>query len=176
MGFDLGRSFNGGAEWLCDSKIVGGALSNPVITALLITALALIIVHVMYKKRLKGTGWQRGVKTAFWLVIGVSALVFVHYYALKRKLQKEHASVGLRNVVNSVQQSAAVGGGYPVLPGFGGGNESQAEGVAPQTERIVPPGQGPITHQHRPNNVSADSVQADTFPELEEVSLDTVIV
>lgn len=117
MSFEIGKTINGGAEWLCGSSFIFGTLSNPVFTALLITALALIIVHVMYKDDLKGTGWRRGLKTGIWLAIGVSALVFIHYYALERHLRKGHASQGVRDVMASIHHSATTGGGYSVYSG-----------------------------------------------------------
>ena len=117
MSFEIGKTFNGGAEWLCGSSLVYGTLRNPVVTALLITALALIIIYVMYKEDLKGTGWRRGVKTGFWVAIGVSALVFVHYYALERSMRKGNASQGVRDVMASIHHSATATKGYSVLGG-----------------------------------------------------------
>lgn len=118
MPFEIGKAFNGGAEWVCGSAMFG-VLRNPVFTALLITAVALVIVYAMYRHELEGTGRRRGVKTAFWLLLAVSALVFVHYYALERSLEKSHAAQGVQNVMNSIHHSATMGGGYTIQP-FGG--------------------------------------------------------
>lgn len=115
MPFELGSAFNGGAEWVCGSSAVFGILRNPVLTALLITALALIIIYAMFKDEIRQSGWRKGFKAGFWLLIGISALVFVHYYALERSLKKNAASQGIRRVMDSIHHSAAVGGGYSVL-------------------------------------------------------------
>ena len=151
MSFEIGKTINGGAEWLCGSSLIFGTLSNPVFTALLTTALALIIIHVMYKDDLKGTGWRRGLKTGIWLAIGVSALVFIHYYALERRLRKGHASQGVRDVMASIHHSAATGGGYSVYsgpaPAAGGyrdeDDDASAGGGAPRPPRPRPDVVGP---------------------------------
>jgi len=139
MPFELGEAFNGGAEWVCASSAVYGALRNPVFTALLITALALIAVHAVYREALKGAGWRRGLKAGFWLVIGVSALVFVHYYALERSLQNSHASQGVRTVVESIHHSATTGGGYAVYPGAFGREDPAGLKPSPPPRRCSRP-------------------------------------
>lgn len=150
MSFEIGKTINGGAEWLCGSSLIFGTLRNPVFTALLITALALIIIHGMYKDELKGTGWRRGLKTGIWMALGVSALVFIHYYALERHLRKGHASQGVRDVMASIHHSATTGGGYAVYaagsPAAAGGDS--AEGAS-DSEEPSPRVRG------RPDNVGA---------------------
>lgn len=150
MPFEIGKTINRGAEWLCDSSLIFGTLSNPVCTALLITALALIIIYVIYKESLKGTGWRRGVKAGIWVAIGVSALVFIHYYALERHLRKSHASQGVRDVMASIHHSAATGGGYSVYSGATAAPAADADadddsggGDAPRLARSCPDVVGP---------------------------------
>ena len=116
MSFEIGKAFNRGAEWICSSSAIYSIIRNPIITALLITTLSLIIIYMMYKKDLKGTSWRRGFKTGFWLIIGISALIFVHYYVLERSLRTSQVSQGVRNVIESIHHSATTGGGYAVYP------------------------------------------------------------
>lgn len=137
MTFEIGSAFNGGAEWLCGSSAVYGIVKNPVFTALLITALALVVIYSTYKSELKGTGWRRGVKTAFWLAILVSGAVFVHYYALEHALQTSHVSQGVRTVVDSIHHSATTGGGYAVYP------TGQDDADEMETARSPPPARSP---------------------------------
>jgi hypothetical protein len=118
MPFELGGALRGGAEWTCGSPLLYGVLRNPVFTAALITALALVIIFALYRAELKRSGWQLGVKTAFWVLVATSAVVFVHYYALEKYFSKEHSNRGVREVVGSIHASAVGGGGYRVpLPG-----------------------------------------------------------
>ena len=171
MSFEIGRTINGGAEWLCASSLVFGTLSNPVITALLITALALIVIYVMYKDELKGTGWRRGLKMGIWMVVGISALVFVHYYALERHLRKGHASQGVRDVMASIHHSAVAGSGYSVLGGdLSGGDDprqsTDGEEVGPQHS------QPPQLPRLRPDNVGGDVDPA----AMDELGLQRVVL
>ena len=174
MSFEIGKTINGGAEWLCGSSLIFGTLSNPVFTALLITALALIIIHVMYKDDLEGTGWRRGLKTGIWMAIGVSALVFVHYYALERRLRKGHASQGVRDVMASIHHSAKTGGGYsvhtPVAAASAGAAYDDAAGdseedAAPRAARQRPDNVG------RPGPASASGTGA-----MDELGLERVVL
>ena len=154
MPFELGKALNGGAEWVCGSAAVFGALRNPVVTALLMAALALVVVHALFRAELKDVGWRRNAKAGFWLLVGVSALVFVHYYALQRHLQTECASQGMRTMLASIHHSAAVGGGYAVLAPGGGG----PDGGAPPPRRL-------------PDNVEPLELEDAGLLELEDVVL-----
>ena len=116
MPFEIGEVLNQGAGWIGQSPLVFGIIRNPVFTALLITAFALVIIHAMYGWDLKKTGWRRSFKTGFWLLLSVSALIFVHYYALERHLLDSLAPEGVRNIVRSIHHSVTTGGGYPVHP------------------------------------------------------------
>jgi hypothetical protein len=198
MAFEIGKTFNGGAEWLCNSTLVYGTLRNPVVTALLITALALTIIYVMYKEDLKGSGWRRGAKAGIWLTIGVSALVFAHYYALERSMRKGESSRGVRDTMASIHHSASAAKGYPVLGGdfasdfasdmsnhtsddagddAGDGNTmtrrsayeaASGEGVAPQQN-----------FKQRPDNVMSNHVDAASgvhTSAMEELGLQRVVL
>lgn len=135
MVFEIGSAVNGGADWLCDSPAVFAVLSNPVATALVITAMALAIAHAVYG--LKGVGWRQNLKAGFWLAVGVSALVFVHYAALGRHLRQASGPQGVRDVLAAINHSAAVGGGYEVVAGesAGGGGPAGAPALQPAAPR-----------------------------------------
>jgi len=156
MPFEVGKSFNSGAEWLCGAPLVYGTLRNPVATALLITALALIIVYVVYREDLRGTGWRLGAKSAVWLTFGVSALVFVHYHALGRSLSQGNASQGVRDVVNSIHHSVSAEGGYSVL---GGSPHQPHPRPPPPPCPLPPPPPSPqseaVGGAPRPDNIAA---------------------
>ncbi len=116
MPFEVGDVFNQGAGWISQSSLVFGVIRNPIFTSLLITAFALVIIHAMYGWDLKKTGWRRSFKVGFWLLLSVSTLIFVHYYALERHLLHSMAPEGVRNIVRSIHHSVVSGGGYPVYP------------------------------------------------------------
>lgn len=128
MAFELGEVFNRGADWICGLSGVFAIINNPIFIALLITGLALVIIYAVFRENLKGAGWRRGLKAGFWLTIGVSVLVFVHYYALERCLRNAHASQGIRSVVDSINYSASIGGGHSVYPATDSGGLAPATG------------------------------------------------
>jgi hypothetical protein len=117
MPFELGATARGGAEWACRRPTLYGVLRNPVFTAALLTALALVIVFALYRTELRKSGWQLGLKTGVWLLIATSAVVYAHYYALGKWLAQEQDQKGVREVVGGVYAAAVGGGGYQVAPG-----------------------------------------------------------
>jgi len=148
MTFEVGKTFNAGAGWVCSSPIVYNTLSNPVITALLITALTMIIVYAMNAEALKETPWRRRIKTGLWVLLAVSGGVFVHYYAMRRHAQETSGNKGLQSVMESIHQSSAIGtarfpvelgqaytGSYETLED--GGGEAQAPPPAARREDNV---------------------------------------
>ena len=181
MPFEVGKSFNSGAEWLCGAPLVYGTLRNPVATALLITALALIIVYVVYREDLRGTGWRLGAKSAVWLTFGVSALVFVHYHALGRSLSQGNASQGVRDVVNSIHHSVSAEGGYSVLGGGHsvlGGGYSVLGGSPHQPHPRPPPPPCPLPPP--PPSPQSEAVggapRPDNIAAFDELRLERVIL
>jgi hypothetical protein len=171
MSFEIGKTINGGVEWLCGSSLIYRTLSNPVFTALLITAMALITIHVMYKEDLKGTGWRRGLKTGIWLAIGASALVFVHYYALERHLRKGNAAQGVRDVLASIHHSATTGGGYSVYSGPAAG--AYRDEADPSDGREA----GGSPPRPRPDNVGTPSPAfAKGTGAMDELGLERVVL
>ena len=152
---DISRVFNDGAERLCRSSLVFGVLRNPVATALLVTAVALVIIFAMYRDALAGTGRHRGIKTVFWVTIAVSAIIFTHYYALECFLRKKQATDGMRTLVNSVYQSAGSGRGFSVTPRqFGGGNDDDSDddsdGDSDDEEQLRPRGAATLSPRRAP--------------------------
>ena len=112
---ELGKTFHGGAEWLCSSSLVSGLVRNPIFTALLITVITCIIIFALLSPK---TSWRLRLKTGFWLLLATSLVVFVHYYALERDLKKRNAQTGVRTIVDSIHAAATTGGGYQVSPYF----------------------------------------------------------
>ena len=135
MPFEVGQVVNGAAEWVCGSSIVYGVLRNPIITALLITALAMIIIFTVLNpgKTKNAPRWQTNLRCGIYLFLGISAIMFVHYYALGRSLRSDASQKGIRDVVNQVH--FAQGGGYgatnyQVTPGSGNLQDEPATGGA----------------------------------------------
>jgi len=143
MGFDFGSAINGGAEWVCRSDLGNRVIRNPIITALLITALCLIIIYAVYQGEFREAGWRRALRVGIYIGFCVTLLLFVHYYALRRSVEDEHAQKGVRSVVDSVHQnySGAGAGAHKVNPGaVSFGSEGELPGYA-----AGPPGGAGLT-------------------------------
>lgn len=115
MGFDLSHAFDRMGSWLCSSKIVNAVISNPIFTALLITALAVVIIMGVYHYCLRKSGWKRIARLSIYLLLVVSAVVFVHHYAVLNRMKTESIMQNSRDVFQSlgaVQGSAE----HPVAP------------------------------------------------------------
>ena len=81
MPLEIGNVINGGAAWLCSSPFINRYIRNPIFTALLLTALVLIIFAVMTKQGEDLHSTQLYLKLGFWLGLAIMGVVFVHYYA-----------------------------------------------------------------------------------------------
>ena len=125
-GFDLGGAVNASADWVCGAPIVRSIVSNPVFTALLLTALAAIVVLAIYHYEIRAAGAKRACRALLYVFLIVTAVVFVHHYAMVRILQETSQQSGIRDVFNSIESSRRQGVGYK-----GGSLEGPLAGAPP---------------------------------------------
>jgi hypothetical protein len=162
MGFDLGATVNSAADWLCSAPIVRSVINNPIFTALLVTALAAIIIMALYGSRLKGTGFKRGARAFLYVFMAVTAVLFVHHYAVMRCARREATQKGVRDVFSSIQQSRQSGlPGVPIMPtegyeGYEGDSAAAPVAAAPVTGGYTDSA-SPQGYALRPDNISLDS-------------------
>jgi uncharacterized membrane protein len=118
MGYDIGGVINSAADWLCSAPIVRSVVSNPIFTALLITALAAIVVMALYHYQVKHAGLKRGLRALLYVFLIVTAVMFVHHYAVLRSARMSAAQKGVRDVFSSIEQSrgAGISPGVSVVP------------------------------------------------------------
>jgi hypothetical protein len=151
-GFDLGGAINGTAEWACNAPIIRTVVNNPIFTALLITALVVIVIMALYHYQIKQAGAKKAVKAFLYVFLLVTAVMFVHHYAVMRSARDAASQKGVRDVFSSIEQSRLGGaaGATPVIPwGFPDAQPiSEAEGGAPPMPVAV---RGP-----RPDNIALD--------------------
>lgn len=170
MVLDLHAAFTGGAQYLCSSRLVDRVVKNPIVVALAITALVLVIVCACMGPPSGEDSTKTLTKMGLWVFFGVAAVVFVHYYALRRHLQNETSSEGLRSAAAAVHQSMALGGGYSVPvrssaapwsePAVGGG-------WAPLASRAAPPAPpAPLTGQPADGDHSDSDAEDIRLPAL----------
>jgi hypothetical protein len=117
-GFDLGGAVNSAADWACSAPVVRSVVSNPVLTALLITALAAIVVAALYHHQVRRGGVKRGARALFYVFFAVTAVTFVHHYATMRLAREVSQQKGVRDVFSGIQQSRNIGApdAVPVYP------------------------------------------------------------
>ena len=117
-GFSLGGAVNSAADWACSAPVVRGIVGNPVFTALLITALVVVVAMAVYYRQIRRGGTRKAVKAVLYIFILVTAVTFVHHYAVARGARDAAAQKGMRDVFSSIQQSreSGIGAGTPVFP------------------------------------------------------------
>src|SRR5208337_5070627 len=84
MPFDVGGAVNAAADWLCGSALVKGIVNNPIFTALLLTAIAIVIILGMYYREFRSGGKKKMIRMTIYLLFAVAIVVFVHHYAVER--------------------------------------------------------------------------------------------
>jgi hypothetical protein len=139
-GFDLGGTVNSAADWVSSAPIVRTIINNPVLTALLITAIVAVLVLGTYYDKVRQGGTKQAVRTTLYVFFFVSAVMFVHHYAVCRSARDATAHKGVRDVFAGIQASRDYEGGTPVMPW---GYEAPATGGAARAANVAPPGEAP---------------------------------
>lgn len=92
-------------------------LTNPLVTALLLTALAMLVFFTFLDgKCLPDVGWRSKTRTAIYLFLGIVAVLGLHFHALERKLAQTMRKSGAESLVNDLHHSQR-------LPGVLGGSD-----------------------------------------------------
>lgn len=159
-GFNLGNAVNNAADWACSAPIIRGVVSNPVFTALLITALAAIVVMALYHYQIKRAGAKRGVRALLYVFLIVTAVTFVHHYAVMRIARETTQQKGVRDVFSSIQQSRDVGA-PGIVPVYPMGYEGQRAAVGGAAAAAAEPDCGCPDAAARTGGVRPDNVAAD---------------
>lgn len=125
MGFDASAALDSAASWLCSSRLVNRVVSNPIFAALLITAMAMVVIMSVFGYCARKAGWRKIARVSIYLLLVVSAVVFVHHYASLHRMRTEVAHQGARDVFNELGASVVGRGEHPVLshPTRSGGDD-----------------------------------------------------
>lgn len=144
-GFNLGSAVNGFADWVCSAPIIRGVVNNPVFTSLLITALAAVVVMALYGKPVRHGGSKRGCRALIYVFLIVTAVIFVHHYAVLRMARDTDHTAGVRAVYAGIEASRAVSGGgtAPVVhPPAAGHDTFRADNIAAEHTAATDPLEG----------------------------------
>ena len=184
-GLDIGGAINASADWMCSAPIIRNIVGNPVFTSLLITALTAIVAMALYNYPIKQAGGKRAVRALLYVFLLVTAVIFVHHYAVTHLAQETVQQKGVRDIFSSIKQSQEIGGAVPVYPmgvptsSFDPRAESNPNADGPRAESN-PNADGPragsgvtggSNASWRPDNIAPDALQirdvvvaARTFP------------
>ena len=169
MPLEVGSVVNSCAECVASNRLICKVLGNPLFTALLVTALAMVIIWSLYKEELRDTKRKRALKAFIYVSFAVSVLLFVHYYIIRRSLDREFQREGVREVFASVHTSAELKGsegakGIAGVTGAGDALEFCPEGT--KSQKAGPPAAAAAeTSETPPDNIAPDEL------DFEEVAL-----
>ena len=144
-GFSLGNAVNSAADWACSAPVICGIVGNPVYTALLITALAAVVVMALYTSAVQRGGVKRAARAVIYVFLLVTAVTFVHHYAMRREMRSSEQQRGVREVFSGIRENRSLGAGnaFPVLPEqgvvYGAGDVESARPAWPARAAGVAP-------------------------------------
>jgi hypothetical protein len=173
-GLDLGAAVNGAADWLCSAPIIRSVANNPMFTALLVTALGAIIMMALYHNQMKGAGLKRGARAFVYVFLVVTAVLFVHHYAVTRCARQDAAQKAVRDVFSSIQQSRVSGmpGMISVMPGEEVSHAATPAVPAAPTSRVTG---GDVYRAVSHSGYRPDNIALDTGLDITDVTLPAVI-
>ncbi len=135
MPFDIGKAVNSIAGWVGGAPLVSSVIGNPVMTSLLLTALALIIIYAIDER-----GESRG-RAAVYVFLAFLAVTFIHYATVARSLRGEAFRQGAKSVVATTLGQSR----FPVSA-----SGAFAAPVAPVAPPAAPAAMSPATSQMAP--------------------------
>ena len=104
-GFDIGGAVNSTAGWFTSAPLVQCIVGNPVFTSLLITTLCIIVIMGTYSRQIRREGNTKAARVALYVFMLVTAVVFVHHYAVVQSIRESATQKGVQDVFSSIQQS-----------------------------------------------------------------------
>ena len=102
---DIGAAVNSAADWASRAPIIKNIVSNPLITSLLITALAMIIIMSVFHHKIEKSKTKQIMKASLYVYLAVAAVMFVHHYVTLRSAQDNNMTEGVHQVFNDLRTS-----------------------------------------------------------------------
>jgi hypothetical protein len=151
MAFDVGTFINSAVDWLATAPIVSTVVGNPLLVALMLTALMVLVITTHLKVSVtKKTAF----KIMFYIFLGALFLLYLHYFIVVHRVSSSGALDAGRSLVQQV-----VGGaqqdtqhGITISPRV----ELPNSGAPPGVPLSAPPG-APLSAPH--NVARLDAVQ-----------------
>ena len=152
---------------MCSAPIIRNIVGNPVFTSLLITALTAIVAMALYNYPIKQAGGKRAVRALLYVFLLVTAVIFVHHYAVTHLAQETVQQKGVRDIFSSIKQSQDIGGAVPVYPmgvptsSFDPRAESNPNADGPRAGSGVTGGFDASSANWRPDNIAPNNIAPD---------------
>ena len=93
-------------SYFTGSIFVDNVVKNPFIISLLITVIALIIFYAINSSRMIDQNVQDKVKSGFWLLIAITVLTSVHFFAVKKYFSLNSITQNLQDSVNLISNES----------------------------------------------------------------------
>lgn len=121
--FDLGNTVNSLANGICNAPFIGGVIASPIFTALFLVAFIVVIIMIIYKLNFKNLSDRKGIRAFLYILVASTSILFVHYYAVKEKLQATIDKTASQTVFENIQQGKQyTQNATPVTPRIIGGD------------------------------------------------------
>jgi hypothetical protein len=102
-------------------------MSNPIYTALLITALVLVIIlGVFHYKKIT---FKDKMRAFVYVFFATTLVLFIHHYSVLNSLKESTSQRGVRDLFTSIHTNRDVPGSIPVIPNITGGGDANANGA-----------------------------------------------
>lgn len=114
MTLSLGGAVNSAAGWACNAPFVRTVVNNPLFTALLVSALVVVILFALCRGTF-GRESKKGMLRAFiYILLATTVVLFIHHKAVVDCERGAARMQGTREVFSSIQSSQELGGYDPV--------------------------------------------------------------
>ena len=93
-------------SYFSGSLFSDNVIKNPFIISLLITVLALIIFYAINSSKMIDQNVQDKIKSGFWLLIAITILTSLHFFAVKKYLSFNSVTQNLQDNVHMISHAS----------------------------------------------------------------------
>ena len=106
MEYDLGESINNFTNWIINDTFLSYIFKNPFASSILLVIVIFIILSINYDNLFKKG--PRLFKSAIYLTIAITAFLFIHYTAVKNKINMIHGGMEEKQLIDNINKMGSV--------------------------------------------------------------------
>ena len=106
MEYDLGESINNFTNWIINDTFLAYIFKNPFASSILLVIVIFIILSINYDNLFKKG--PRLFKSAIYLTIAITAFLFIHYAAVKNKINMVHGGLEEKQLIDNINNLQGV--------------------------------------------------------------------